>query len=39
MSVVVIDENEIVIESWAENTETSTSWNEVIVQTGGGSAE
>lgn len=39
MSVVVIDENEIVVEPWADNTETSTSWSSTIVQTGGGSAE
>jgi hypothetical protein len=34
VSTAVVDENEIVVEAWVENTETSTSWSEVVVQTG-----
>ena len=36
MTVAVIDENEIVVEAWGANTESSTSWSEVVVQTGEG---
>ena len=32
-TTVVIDENELVIESWGETTDYSTSWSEIAVQT------
>jgi hypothetical protein len=33
-TIVVIDENEIVVESWIANTEASTSWSDTVTQTG-----
>ena len=33
-TIVVIDENEMVVEPWAANTEVSTLWGDTVVQTG-----
>ena len=32
-TIVVIDENELVVEPWEENTEIVTSWNETVIET------